>query len=51
MDDGKTIVVSPHKVDGPQTNDLTLQRRKRGISKVVVEECPRNLVWRRFCAN
>lgn len=34
MDDGETIVVSPHKVDGPHTKDLTLQRRKRAISKV-----------------
>src|SRR5690242_11282532 len=34
IDDGKTIVVSPHRVWGPQTNDLTLQLRKRGIGKV-----------------
>ncbi len=33
---GKTIVVSPHKVWGPQTNDLTLQLRKRGMSKVLL---------------
>ena len=30
IEDGKTIVVSPHKVFGPQTNDLVLQLRKRG---------------------
>ena len=30
IEDGKTIVVSPHKVWGPQTNDLVLQLRKRG---------------------
>src|SRR5215472_2091043 len=29
IEDGKTIVVSPHKVFGPQTNDLVLQLRKR----------------------
>jgi nicotinamidase-related amidase len=34
INDGRTIVVSPHKVFGPQTNDLVLQLRKRGISKV-----------------
>jgi nicotinamidase-related amidase len=34
--DGKTIVVSPHKVWGPQTNDLTLQLRKRGINKIIL---------------
>jgi nicotinamidase-related amidase len=36
IEDGKTVVVSPHKVFGPQTNDLTLQLRKRGISKVIL---------------
>ncbi len=36
IDDGKTIVVSPHRVWGPQTNDLTLQLRKRGIGKVIL---------------
>ncbi|MEO8603958.1 MAG: isochorismatase family protein, partial [bacterium] len=29
-------VVSPHRVWGPQTNDLTLQLRKRGISKIIL---------------
>jgi nicotinamidase-related amidase len=36
IDDGKTIIVSPHRVFGPQTNDLVLQLRKRGISKVIL---------------
>jgi nicotinamidase-related amidase len=36
IEDGKTVVVSPHKVWGPQTNDLVLQLRKRGIQKVVL---------------
>lgn len=36
IEDGKTIVVSPHKVYGPQTNDLVLQLRKRGICKVIL---------------
>ncbi|MFM0055303.1 isochorismatase family protein [Paraburkholderia phytofirmans] len=36
IEDGKTIVVSPHKVFGNQTNDLTLQLRKRQISKIVL---------------
>jgi nicotinamidase-related amidase len=34
--DGKTVVVSPHKVWGPQTNDLGLQLRKHGIAKVIL---------------
>ncbi len=36
IEDGKTIVVSPHKVFGPQTNDLVLQLRKRGISRIIL---------------
>lgn len=36
VEDGKTVVVSPHRVFGPQTNDLTLQLRKRGISKIIL---------------
>jgi nicotinamidase-related amidase len=36
IEDGQTIVVSPHKVFGPQTNDLVLQLRKRGIGKIIL---------------
>lgn len=36
IEDGKTVVVNPHKVYGPETNDLTLQLRKRGISNVLL---------------
>lgn len=36
IEDGKTIIVSPHKVFGPETNDLVLQLRKRGIGKIVL---------------
>jgi nicotinamidase-related amidase len=36
IEDGETIVVSPHKVFGPQTNDLVLQLRKRAIQKVIL---------------
>jgi nicotinamidase-related amidase len=35
IEDGKTVVVSPHKIYGPQSNDLVLQLRKRGIGKVI----------------
>jgi nicotinamidase-related amidase len=31
-----TTVVSPHKVFGPQTNDLVLQLRKRGCRRVIL---------------
>jgi nicotinamidase-related amidase len=36
IEDGKTIVVAPHRVWGPETNDLVLQLRKRRISKIVL---------------
>lgn len=36
IEDGKTVIVSPHKVWGPQTNDLVLQLRKRGIGKIIL---------------
>jgi nicotinamidase-related amidase len=36
IEDGKTVIVSPHKVFGPQTNDLVLQLRKRAISKIIL---------------
>lgn len=36
IDDGETVVASPHKVFGPQTNDLVLQLRKHGISRIVL---------------
>jgi nicotinamidase-related amidase len=43
IEDGKTVVVSPHKVWGPQTNDLVLQLRKRGINKIVLAGMLANL--------
>jgi len=41
--DGSTIIVSPHKIFGPQTNDLALQLRKRGISQIVLAGMAANL--------
>ena len=43
IEDGKTVVVSPHKVWGPQTNDLVLQLRKRGVDKVILAGMLANL--------
>lgn len=43
INDGKTVVTSPHKVFGPETNDLVLQLRKRGISKVIIAGMSANL--------
>jgi len=41
--DGSTIIASPHKVWGPQTNDLALQLRKRGVSQIVLAGMAANL--------
>lgn len=41
--DGKTIICSPHKVYAPQTNDLTLQLRKKGVSQVILAGMAANL--------
>jgi nicotinamidase-related amidase len=43
IEDGKTVVVSPHKVWGPQTNDLVLQLRKRGVGKIILAGMLANL--------
>ena len=43
IDDGTTVVTSPHKVYGPETNDLALQLRKRGIDKVILAGMSANL--------
>ncbi len=43
INDGETTVTSPHKVYGPETNDLVLQLRKRGIDKVVLAGMSANL--------
>jgi nicotinamidase-related amidase len=34
--DGKTIIASPHKVYGPEANDLNLQLRKARIDKIIL---------------
>ena len=43
INDGETIVVSPHNVYGPETNDLVLQLRKRGIDTVILGGMSANL--------
>ena len=43
INDGKTVVASPHKVYGPENNDLILQLRKRGIDKVILAGMSANL--------
>jgi nicotinamidase-related amidase len=43
IDDGQSVVVSPHKMWGPQTNDLVLQLRKRHVNKIILAGMLANL--------
>ena len=43
INDGKTIVTSPHKVYGPEANDLVLQLRKNRIDQVILAGMSANL--------
>ena len=43
VEDGETIVTSPHKVYGPDTNDLVIQLRKHGIDTVILAGMSANL--------
>ncbi len=43
INDGKTVIASPHKVYGPENNDLLLQLRKRKIDKVILGGMSANL--------
>jgi len=43
INDSRTTVTSPHKIYGPETNDLVLQLRKRGIDKVILAGMSANL--------
>ena len=43
INDGQTVVCSPHKVFGPETNDLVLQLRKRGVDQVILAGMSANL--------
>jgi nicotinamidase-related amidase len=43
IEDGNTVIASPHKLYGPQSNDLMLQLRKQGIDKIVLTGMASNL--------
>ncbi|WP_119681261.1 cysteine hydrolase [Indioceanicola profundi] len=36
IQDGRTIVCSPHKIAGPQTNDVLFQLRKKKVDQVIL---------------
>jgi nicotinamidase-related amidase len=41
--DGRTVITSPHKIVGPESNDLVLQLRKRGINQIILAGMAANL--------
>ncbi|OBI82957.1 cysteine hydrolase [Mycobacterium sp. 1245805.9] len=41
--DGRTVIASPHKIVGPESNDLVLQLRKRGVNQVILAGMAANL--------
>lgn len=43
INDGETVITSPHKVYGPESNDLVLQLRKRGVDQVILAGMSANL--------
>ncbi|MFH6959551.1 cysteine hydrolase [Flavobacterium aquidurense] len=43
INENNVIVTSPHKVYGPESNDLSLQLRKQGINKVILAGMSANL--------
>ena len=43
INNGKTVVTNPHKIYGPESNDLVLQMRKAGIDKVILAGMSGNL--------
>ncbi len=43
IDQKNVVVTSPHKVYGPESNDLALQLRKRGINTVILAGMSANL--------
>jgi nicotinamidase-related amidase len=43
LNDGETVIASPHKILGPESNDLILQLRKRDVSTVILAGMAANL--------
>jgi nicotinamidase-related amidase len=43
IEDGQTVISSPHKIFGPEANDLVLQLRKQGITRVILAGMSGNL--------
>jgi biuret amidohydrolase len=43
IEDGRTIVASPHKLYGPQANDVVLQLRKQRVDQIILAGMAANL--------
>jgi nicotinamidase-related amidase len=43
LHDGRTVIASPHKIVGPESNDLVLQLRKRRVHQVILAGMAANL--------
>jgi biuret amidohydrolase len=43
IEDGQTIICSPHKLYGPQANDLVLQLGKQGVNQIILAGMAANL--------
>lgn len=43
IEDGQTVITSPHKIYGPEANDLVLQLRKQGITRIILAGMSGNL--------
>ncbi len=43
INNGRTVVTSPHKIYGPESNDLVLQLRKKSIDQVILAGMSANL--------
>ncbi|WP_455918885.1 isochorismatase family protein [Ensifer canadensis] len=49
IEDGKTIICSPHKLYGPQANDLPLQARKQRVDQIILAGMLANMCVESHC--
>jgi nicotinamidase-related amidase len=49
IEDGQTIICSPHKLYGPQANDLPLQLRKQRVDQIVLAGMLANMCIESHC--
>ncbi len=49
IEDGQTIVCSPHKLYGPQVNDLPLQLRKQRVDQIILAGMLANMCVESHC--